>query len=159
VGPDEGEFTPLGGMAAIRKIAGTLTQGAYSIVEHPLAPGTLVPPHVHHREDELMYILYGKIGARVGDEVVSAGPGTYVFKPRDVPHAFWNGGRTPGSIMHILSPAGFEHYFPELNRLIPKQGQPDFGEIAKLASRYGVEFRLDWVPDLESRFKVSVYGR
>lgn len=159
VSPNEGAFLALGAIGAHFKVASEDTGGHYSVVEHPLAPGALVPPHRHSLEDELMYILDGEIGARVGDRVLHASKGSYVFKPRNVSHTFWNERDEPARVMHVLSPGGFEKYFVELHRLIPKRGQPDFDEITRLAAGYGVSFQLDWVPDLEKRFGVSVYGR
>lgn len=40
------------------------------------------PLHYHHNEDEYSYVLSGTLGALLGDEVVKATPGTWVFKPR-----------------------------------------------------------------------------
>lgn len=159
VAPGEGALLQLGSIGAHFKVGRADTGGQYSIVEHPLAPGALVPPHRHSREDELMYVLEGEIGARVGDEVLHAAQGSYVFKPRNVSHTFWNERDEKAVVMHILSPGGFENYFADLHRLIPQGGQPDFERVTKLAAKYGVKFQLDWVPDLEKRFGVSVYGR
>src|SRR5580704_16017222 len=58
-------------------------------------PGRMVPPHVHAHEDEFSYILEGEIGARIGDEVLQATTGSYVFKPRGLPHTFWNATTKP----------------------------------------------------------------
>ena len=160
VQPGRGDSVELGGIGADFKLDGEVTLGSYSIVEHPLAPGALVPPHAHANEDEAMYVIVGEIGARVGDTVLpEASAGTYIFKPRGIPHTFWNAGAVPARIMHILSPSGFETYFRELAALIPARGEPDFEAITELAERYGVTFRLDWVPELSQRYKVSVYGR
>lgn len=34
------------------------------------------------------YVIEGVLGARIGEEIVEGGPGTYVIKPREVPHTF-----------------------------------------------------------------------
>src|SRR5215469_3743468 len=80
--PREGKAVSLGGFGAIFKISGDSSEGRFSIVEHPIDPGRMVHPHVHAHEDEFSYILEGEIGARVGDEVLQATTGSYVFKPR-----------------------------------------------------------------------------
>ena len=54
------------------------------------------------------------MGALLGDEVVEAGPGDLVFKPRNEWHTFWNAGEEPCRILEIIAPAGFEHFFEEL---------------------------------------------
>jgi quercetin dioxygenase-like cupin family protein len=154
-----GDYVALGAIGARFRVSAATTHGHYSIVEHPLAPGALVPPHRHEREDELMLVLRGEIGARIGDDILHAKVGEYVFKPRGIPHAFWNETDETAVIQHVLSPAGFESYFRELALLMPATGQPDFDEVARLAERYGVTFHLGWVPELEERFGVTVYGR
>jgi len=58
---DEGESVDLGGLGVDFKVPGAMTGGAFSIVEHPLDPGRLIPPHIHYREDELSYVLRGEI--------------------------------------------------------------------------------------------------
>ena len=55
------------------------------------------------------------MGALLGDDVVEAGPGDLVFKPRDQWHTFWNAGDEPCRILEIISPAGFEQFFRELD--------------------------------------------
>lgn len=50
------------------------------------------PLHRHHREDEYSYVLTGTLGALLGDAVVTAEPGTWVFKPEDSPIR-WPPGR------------------------------------------------------------------
>jgi mannose-6-phosphate isomerase-like protein (cupin superfamily) len=75
------------------KIDSADSGGRFSVLHHPIAPRSLVAPlHRHHREDEYSYVLTGKLGALLGEEVVTAGPGTWVFKPRGQWHTFWNAG-------------------------------------------------------------------
>ena len=87
----------------------------FSLVEHPMSPRALAAPlHLHTREDEYSYVLEGRMGALLGDDVVEAGPGDLVFKPRNQWHTFWNAGDEPCRILEIISPAGFERFFREL---------------------------------------------
>lgn len=82
VRPGEGKSVERGGLGVDFKIWGAATAGALSIVEHPMQPHRLVPPHVHESEDELSYVLEGTFGVRIGDVEAEAGPGTYVYKPK-----------------------------------------------------------------------------
>jgi uncharacterized cupin superfamily protein len=59
ISPTEGDSVSLRGMGVIFKVFGAQTGGAFSIVEHPLDPGLLTPPHVHMHEDELTYLVSG----------------------------------------------------------------------------------------------------
>jgi hypothetical protein len=62
------------------------TNGVVGAVE-VAGPGGAVPPlHVHHREHEAFYVLQGEYSAFIGDDVITASPGTWVWGPRDVPH-------------------------------------------------------------------------
>lgn len=133
------------------KIDGSDTAGRFSVVHHPIPPRSLVAPlHRHHREDEYSYIITGTMGALLGDEVVTAGPGTWVFKPRGQWHTFWNAGDTPCEIIEIISPAGFEDFFRELTTAWGHTEQ-----FAALAARYGLEVRPETVPELCERFGLT----
>ena len=105
--------------------------GGFSLVEHPIPPRHLAAPlHRHTREDEYSFVLEGRLGASLGDQVVYADPGDLVFKPRDQWHTFWNAGDSVCRILEIISPAGFEHYFEDV---IERPAGADWG------ARYGVK--------------------
>src|SRR5581483_1362768 len=91
------------------------TGGGFSLVEHPIPPRTLVAPlHRHSREDEYSFVLEGRMGALLGEDVLYAEAGELAFKPRGQWHTFWNPDSTPCRILEIISPGGFEHFFDEL---------------------------------------------
>src|SRR3954469_10248641 len=95
------------------------TGGAFAMVEHDLAPRTLgAPMHTHAREDEISHVTAGRLGVQIGDEVLEAGPGETVVKPRGIAHAFWNPGEDPGRFLELSPPPGFEGYFAELEPIL-----------------------------------------
>ena len=98
--------------------------------------------HTHRHEDEYTYVLEGEIGVQVGDEVRVARPGDLVFKPRGVPHAFWNAGDVPARALEIISPAGFEPYFTELAPELTRPGGPDLLALGAIRERYGLTMDL-----------------
>jgi hypothetical protein len=102
----------------------------------------------------LTYVVAGKIGARVGDQDVEAPAGSYLMKPRGIPHAFWNATSEPAHIIEIIYPAGFEQYFAELARLYVRQA--DFSEMTELARGYGLSYLMDWVPELTAKYHVRL---
>ena len=123
----------------------------FSVVHHPIAPHALgAPLHYHHNEDELSYVLTGRLGALLGDDVVTAEPGTWVFKPRHQWHTFWNAGETPCEIIEVISPAGFENYFREV-----ADAWGDMTQFAHINQKYALEMRLESVPDLCRRFGLT----
>lgn len=158
VGPSEGKSV-LGGFA-VYKLSGEVTGGAYSVVEHNLQPHSLAAPmHTHRDVDEVSYVLEGEIGALVGDQEVYAGPGTLVLKPRGIPHTFWNAGSAPAKLLELISPAGFEHYFEELDQLLVSTGgRPDPTRIEQLADRYGMDMDFGSVPRLMEKYGVTLGG-
>jgi quercetin dioxygenase-like cupin family protein len=153
VRPGEGRVGGLApGVGVIFKIDGADSGGTLSIVEHPFAIGALVPPHVHHLEDEYSIVLEGKIGFRSNDQEVVLGPGGYIVKPRGEVHAMWNAGATPARMIEVISPAGFEGFFRELSDMTAV-GAPDPADIASLGERYQLPFaQPDWLPDVIARY-------
>ena len=147
----------LGGLGVVFRVSGEETGGALAVVEHPIDTGVLVPPHVHEREDELSYVIEGEIGARVGEqELPSLGVGQYLWKPRRIPHAFWNASGEPARILDVIVPAGFERFFDELAELIERGAGED--EIDEAGRRYGHKIVPEWIPELEERYGVRLRG-
>ena len=136
---DEGRIGRLGGMGVRWMVGGIDSGGGFAVVEHPLKPHALgAPLHRHSREDEYSYVLEGRIGAMLGDEVIFGEPGDLIFKPRDQWHTFWNAGDTDARILEIIAPAGFEQYFEELADLF-LAGRPAPEVLAEVRGRYGLE--------------------
>jgi len=156
VGPDNGRDGFLGSIGVRFLIDGPDAAERFSLVEHPMSPRALAAPlHRHTREDEYSYVLEGRMGALLGDEVVEAGPGDLVFKPRGQWHTFWNAGDEPCRILEIISPAGFERFFQELSDL---GGVIEAGPeaVAELSERYGLEMQPETVPGLLERFGLQL---
>jgi mannose-6-phosphate isomerase-like protein (cupin superfamily) len=152
VGPQDGKAGFLGSIGVRFMIDGDETGGGFSLVEHPMSPRALAAPlHRHLREDEYSFVLEGRMGALLGDEVLEAGPGDLVFKPRNQWHTFWNAGDEPCRILEIIAPAGFEQFFAELVDLGGVlQAPPE--QVAALCARYELEMQPDTVPGLLERF-------
>jgi mannose-6-phosphate isomerase-like protein (cupin superfamily) len=152
LGPHDGVAGFLGSMGVRFMIDGAQSGGSFSLVEHPLSARALgAPLHRHAREDEYSYVLEGRIGALLGDEVLEAGPGTLVLKPRNQWHTFWNAGDEPARILEIISPAGFERYFAELVALGgSRKAAPE--ALRALGERYALEVQPQSMPELLERF-------
>jgi mannose-6-phosphate isomerase-like protein (cupin superfamily) len=152
LGPRDGHAVDLQSLGVRFLITGEESGGGFTLVEHPIPPRTLCAPlHRHSREDEYSFVLEGRMGALLGDDVVYAGPGDLVFKPRNQWHTFWNAGDEPCRILEIISPAGFEHFFAEVAAQMEAaaSGNPaESAEASALDTRYGVEFDYGSVPRL-----------
>src|ERR671917_1939855 len=103
LGPNDGKAVDLGSVGVRFMVWSEESGGGFSLVEHPIPPRTLAAPlHRHTNEDEYSYVLEGRMGALLGDEVVYAEKGDLVFKPRDQWHTFWNAGDQPCRILEII---------------------------------------------------------
>ena len=153
LGPNDGKAGRLGSIGVRFMIDGGETGGGFSLVEHPLPPQALAAPlHRHSREDVYSFVLEGRVGALLGDEVVYGEPGDLIFKPRGQWHTFWNAGTEPARILEMISPAGFEGYFEEMVDLLQQDGPPDPGALAGLAARYELEVDLASIPRLTEEY-------
>src|SRR6201989_2828769 len=156
VGPDNGREGFLGSIGVRFMIDGADADERFSLVEHPMSPRALAAPvHRHTREDEYSFVLEGRMGALLGDDVVEAGPGDLVFKPRNQWHTFWNACDEPCRILEIISPAGFERFFRELSDMGGAMSA-DPAELSALGEPCGLSFTLESVPELVERFGVRV---
>ena len=90
------------------------TNGAFSLFEATLVPGTEPPPHVHSREDELFYVLEGELDVYVGEEVFNGKTGECIFLPRLKPHAFIVRTRRL-RLLVLFAPAGVEEAFRSMS--------------------------------------------
>jgi quercetin dioxygenase-like cupin family protein len=151
VKPDEASSFDFGGLEVQWKIDGDETDKRFSVVHHPMAARALAAPlHRHKNEDEFSYVLKGELGALLGEDVVIASVGTWVFKPRGQWHTFWNASDSPCEIIEIISPAGFEDYFREVS-----SAWGDIDQFAAINKKYALEMDLNSVPRLCQRFGLT----
>lgn len=151
LGPHEGEMVHLYALGVRFMIDGAATGGRFSLVEHPMPPRSLGSPvHTHRHKDEFSYVLEGRVGVQIGNDVVVAGAGELVFKPRGIPHAFWNAGDEPARLLEIISRAGFENYFREMAPLLAAPVRDD-AAVAAVAARYGLDIDFSTIPMLAER--------
>jgi mannose-6-phosphate isomerase-like protein (cupin superfamily) len=71
------------------------TGGAYSLCHQVSPPGSATPYHLHRAEDEVFYVLEGEATFVCDGGKTIAGPGTYPFLPRGIPHGIRANGPGP----------------------------------------------------------------
>jgi quercetin dioxygenase-like cupin family protein len=149
VGAGDGRQVRFQGLGTRYVVSAEQTGGAFALVEHDLAPRALgAPMHAHEREEEISHVTAGRLGVQIGDEVLEAGPGDTVVKPRGIAHAFWNPGDEPVRFLELITPPGFEHYFAELEPILAVPGPPDFAALGAVMARYGLTMDMDSMPRL-----------
>jgi uncharacterized cupin superfamily protein len=146
IGTTDGEHVRFGKALGTRRI---LSASGFGLVEHDLPAGQLGSPvHTHSGEDEYSFVLSGRLSALVGEEILDAGPGELVVKPRGIPHAFWNAGAEVVRFLELIAPGGFEEYFFELAGPFNARDQE---AMARVRERYGLDVRADSIPELLER--------
>ncbi len=151
VGPGEGARLPV--LDIVHKVTAKDSGGSLVIDEWGLPPGQTIPPHTHANEDECSFVLEGELTCYVGGRVVVAPKGSYVVKPRGVPHAFYNAGFEDVRVMEILTPGGsFEGYFDEYEGIVSGALDEDGRRRARadLGGRYGISWHDGLVPEVEA---------
>src|SRR5215472_9858049 len=78
--------------------------------------------HIHAYEDESFYILDGSLTVTCGREVFQAGPRSFVFLPRQVPHTFHPDG-DEATVLLMGTPGGLDEYFRDLRLAAGRPGR------------------------------------
>jgi quercetin dioxygenase-like cupin family protein len=155
--PDEARHILLYDVAFRYGVGSDQTGGAISILEVTIPPRTLVKPHMHSREDEYSMVLSGSVGARLGDETVEEIPaGSWLVKPRSVPHAIWNVTDEPARILEVVTPGGIERYFEQIAPVLTEHG-PDWTQrFYALAEEFGLTILDDWSDELKAKYGITL---
>jgi DNA-binding transcriptional MerR regulator/quercetin dioxygenase-like cupin family protein len=153
-----GERIQLGGEPHDCKVSTRDTDGVMCVFE--FTGGSSGPRHLHHDQDEWIYIVDGEFKFEVGDRPFLVVAGESVFIPRKVPHAWAVVSGKPGKIIDLYQPAGkMEEFFRELAKY---NGKPDvhealsFDELRRLFHDHGMDLLG---PPLVGEWKVEQDGR
>ena len=115
------------------KASGQSTGGSLTVIETTIHGGP--PRHTHSREDESFYILTGTLDVECGEDRFRAGPGSFVFLPRNLPHVFRSvGGRATALL--IVTPGGLDEYFAELSAALAANA--DSAQVRTIQQAYGI---------------------
>jgi quercetin dioxygenase-like cupin family protein len=137
--PNEGKKLRIfGGIEFTVKVSSQDSGGAFTLLDNINPAGTYLPPHVHAQEDETFYVLEGEVEFQVDNQIVRAGPGATVYGPRGIPHAFKVISSTPGRMLVLATPGGFEHCMEELSAL--PDDPPDMPKVFQVCAGHGIEF-------------------
>jgi quercetin dioxygenase-like cupin family protein len=134
--PGEGENVVLAGHPMSFLVTGNDTKHT-SMFEWTLPPRFSTGLHVHRVQEETFYVLEGECQWQVGEELIHATHGTYLFLPPGVPHNIMNVTNAPARVIMTVSPPGHEHYFEELAELVSRG--PTAEDIAELRRRYDTD--------------------
>ena len=75
-----------------------------------------------------------------GGEWLEAGPGAFVYGPRDIAHGFKAIGERPVRMLVMCTPAGFERFvLDQATPIAEPPSPPDMERLMALAERHGIE--------------------
>ncbi len=136
--PEGGLAVDLGPLERIVfKAVGSTTAGAFDLLEVTVRPGGGPPEHLHRLNDEAFYVIEGAMRVKLGANLFTAGPGSFIFVPRGTPHAFANTSTEPARALVVITPGGMQGYFQALGPLL--WGPVDEAKLASLDAQFGVE--------------------
>jgi DNA-binding transcriptional MerR regulator len=163
-----GEHIELSGEPHDCKVSAQDTNGAMCVFEFSGGGGG--PRHLHHDQDEWIYVIDGEFKFEVGDKRFRVGAGESVFIPRKVPHVWTCVSGKParvlgldchsGKMINVYQPAGkMEEFFRELGKY---NGKPyvhealSIDELRRLFHDHGMDLLG---PPLLGEWKVEDDGR
>jgi quercetin dioxygenase-like cupin family protein len=115
------------------------TEGRFGMFEAVVVPGFGPPRHIHHNEDEVALVIEGEVRFWLNGEMLDRKAGDVVFLPRGKEHTFKVTGNAPARMLGIVTPGGFESFFPvvaQRNIKLPE----DLAEFTAIAASFGSEF-------------------
>jgi quercetin dioxygenase-like cupin family protein len=125
------------GVPTLLRATGETTNGAFGLVEQVMPPGFASPYHTHRLEDEAFYVLEGRMAFVADGNWTIAGPGTFVFGPRNIPHGFKVVGDTPARMLLLCTPGDFAQFVVDMSE--PTPASPDMAKLMTLAAKYGID--------------------
>jgi quercetin dioxygenase-like cupin family protein len=126
-------------LGVTHKLTSEQTGGAFYVCEAVFGPESGSPLHIHHYEDEVIYVLEGAIDIRLDKEKLHAPAAGIVHLPKNIPHALQNPLKTPLRIMVSAIPGGLENYFDEVEAAL-QHGTLDNETHIKISTKYGLEW-------------------
>jgi len=125
-------FEESSGQVMSMKLFGRDTGQSLTLFEQTVPAGSKSSwLHLHRDSDEIAWVLEGEFTFKIGEEVTSGGPGTCVFLPRGVPHAWKNSGSQPGRVIFLYTPASAGRFVEAMLE------QPGEGELEKRLEESG----------------------
>ncbi len=104
------------GTHLVTKVHATKLNNEYSVMEGVMKPRSLLAPHTHVHEDQVVVVLNGELEFEVGGEGGTrfrAPAGSYVIKPRGLQHTFWNATDEDVRYIELSGGPGFQGFIDE----------------------------------------------
>ncbi|MDY0881977.1 cupin domain-containing protein [Dongia soli] len=111
--------------------------GMFELIVPPAAP--VPPPHAHRDNEELVFVLDGKLRYSVGDETRDLIAGDHMYTPRGAVHAFSNPHAQTARALITLTPDIGAQYFRDVAAAVGDAGGADRAKLLEVMARYGLQ--------------------
>ena len=119
---------------------GERTAGNLTLWTEVTPPGGGPPRHYHVSEDELFYVISGRVGFLLNDNWHEVGPGGTAFMPRGLVHTFENVGAESSRTLIMTTPSGIEKFFARCAEEFAKPGPPEMQKLFEIGAEHGIHF-------------------
>ncbi|MFI5445110.1 cupin domain-containing protein [Polaromonas sp. UC242_47] len=134
----EAKTIGLGKMEIRYLIDGSHT-GTMGMFELTVLPGANVPPpHSHSHNEEIVYVLEGKLRYAVGADKRDLQAGEVMHTPKGIGHEFSNPFTEVARALIVLSPDIGAQYFVDVSEVMRKGMPPDKAALVAVMTRYGL---------------------
>jgi mannose-6-phosphate isomerase-like protein (cupin superfamily) len=123
----------------IIRITADQTGGNLGCFESEVPPGDGPPPHVHEKEEEFFRVIEGRFAFWCNDAKVELTEGGVICVPRGSVHRFQNIGQSMGRLMVVMTPGGFEGFFPA----VASEPGASMDRICQIAAQFNLRFVMD----------------
>jgi quercetin dioxygenase-like cupin family protein len=137
--PQEQPVVKVGQLEIRYLIDGTVAGAGIGVFELTVPAGARVPPaHSHRDNEEVVYVLEGRLRYSVDGEMRDLGPGERMYTPRGSVHAFSNPHDSTAKALIILTPDIGAQYFRDVAEIANAPGGPNPARMAEVMTRYGL---------------------
>ncbi len=131
-----------------------ILSGQFSVMESEILAKTMVAPHYHEYQAQVVYITSGELEVEVGGEDgirFTAFSGDHIILPRKIYHSFWNTTDRPTRYIAITGGCGFGEYIDEINdeNMSPKPSQLG---IEKAKDLHHISFDVERIPGMLAKY-------
>ena len=123
----------------IIRITADQTGGSLGCFEAEVPAGEGPPFHVHEKEEEFFRVIDGTFAFWCNGARVDLDAGSVICVPRGAVHRFQNIGQTTGRLMVVMTPGGFEGFFPAVAR--EPGTSPE--RICQIGEQFNIRFVFD----------------
>ena len=128
------------GQLQIRYLRDGASEGQAGAFEMVVPPGSNVPPlHSHAHNEEVVYVLEGRLRYSVDGEVRDLGAGASAFTPKGAVHGFSNPFPAPTRALIVQTPDIGAQYFRDIAAVLAAGGPPDRARLLQVMERYGLK--------------------